>query len=167
MIKAIDLNLQRGVKLLNSITDKEYDNKTVAPYYSSIGSHMRHVLDVFSCIFDGLENQHIDFTDRKRNILAQEHTSHGLAYFDEILSKLHKISLCELSNLIKVSDNLGLGIQTVSYTLAGALIQAHSHAIHHFASVGYIIYQLGIELPDADFGYNPTTPRVTASNNVK
>ena len=48
---------------------------------------------------------------------------------------------------------------TVNYTLASALIQAHSHAIHHFASIGYIISQLGIELPDADFGYNPTTPK--------
>jgi len=39
------------------------------------------------------------------------------------------------------------------------LIQAHSHAIHHFASIGYIICKLGIELPDTDFGYNPSTPR--------
>jgi hypothetical protein len=43
--------------------------------------------------------------------------------------------------------------------LSSALIQTHRHAIHHFASIGYIINQLGIELPDNDFGYNPTTPR--------
>ena len=47
-----------------------------------------------------------------------------------------------------VNDDLGLGVVAANYTLGGILIQAHSHAIHHFASVGYIICQLGIELPD-------------------
>jgi hypothetical protein len=60
---------------------------------------------------------------------------------------------------VKVRDDLGLGMVTANYTLAAALIQAHSHAIHHFASIGYIISQLGISLPDGDFGYNPTTPK--------
>jgi hypothetical protein len=39
-------------------------------------------------------------------------------------------------------------------------MQVQSHAIHHFASIGYLIYQLEIELADADFGYNPTTPKI-------
>jgi hypothetical protein len=66
--------------------------------------------------------------------------------------------------MIEVQDDLGLGVITANYTLASAFIQAHSHAIHHFASIGYIISQLGINLPDADFGYNPTTPRSNILN---
>ena len=50
MIPAIVINLERGVNLLNSISDEQYSNTTVAPYYSSIGRHMRHILDVFDCI---------------------------------------------------------------------------------------------------------------------
>ena len=65
--------------------------------------------------------------------------------------------------IISISDDLGTGIVTANYTLGSALIQAHSHAIHHFASVGYVISQLGIELPDEDFGFNPTTPRAIKS----
>ena len=26
-------------------------------------------------------------------------------------------------------------------------------------TIGFIIHQLGVELPDADFGFNPTTPK--------
>ena len=37
-------------------------------------------------------------------------------------------------------------------------MQTQSHAIHHYASIANIIYQQGIELPDSDFGFNPTTP---------
>ena len=56
MIPAIIQNLNRGVNLLNSINDEQYANNSTAPYYSSIGIHMRHILDVFDCIFDGLDN---------------------------------------------------------------------------------------------------------------
>ena len=64
-----------------------------------------------------------------------------------------------MDQMIEVSDDLGKGVIVQKYTLGSILIQAHSHAIHHFASLGFIICQLGIELPDEDFGYNPTTPR--------
>lgn len=159
MIEAIEKNLLRGVKLLNSITDEQYSDCTIPPYYSSIGNNMRHVLDVFACIFNGLKSGSVDFSDRQRNDLAQQKTAFGIAYFDEIIDKLHELNPADFDNIIKVSDDLGTGMLTANYTLGSALIQAHSHAIHHFASIGFIINQLGIELPDADFGYNPTTPR--------
>ncbi len=159
MISAITHNLERGVKLLNAINDKEYSDNSVAPYYSSIGIHMRHILDVFDCIFEGLANGKVNLAARKRNELAELHVNFGLIYFDEIIKKLESLKSENLDKVVEVQDDLGLGVVTANYTLASALIQAHSHAIHHFASIGYVISQLGISLPDADFGYNPTTPR--------
>lgn len=163
MIDAIEQNLQRGIKLLESISDEQYSDCTIPPYYSSIGNNMRHILDVFSCIFKGLETGNVDFSDRKRNELAQQKTAFGIAYFNEVIDQLHQLNTSDFDKIIAVSDDLGTGKLTANYTLGSALIQAHSHAIHHFASIGFIINQLGIELPDADFGYNPTTPRVTVS----
>lgn len=159
MIDAIEKNLQRGIKLLNSITDEQYSNRTIPPYYSSIGANMRHVLDAFTCIFNGLENKCVDFSDRERNELAEEKTEFGLAYFNCVLEQLHNLNPLDFDKIISVKDDFGTGVVTANYTVGSALIQAHSHAIHHYASIGFIINQLGIELPDADFGYNPTTPK--------
>jgi uncharacterized damage-inducible protein DinB len=159
MINAIIKNLERGVTLLQAIDDTQYSDTSIRPYYSSIGGHMRHILDVFDCIFEGLEANHVDLTARKRNELAETKTAVGIAYFNQIMDKLKDLDTVDYNKIVKVSDDLGLGMVTVNYTLGAALIQAHSHAIHHFASIGYIISQLGIELPDADFGYNPTTPK--------
>ena len=65
--------------------------------------------------------------------------------------------------MIKVSDDMGLGIVTTNYTMGSVLMQTQSHTTHHYASIGYLIYQLGIELPNSDFGFNPSTPKkVTA-----
>jgi uncharacterized damage-inducible protein DinB len=159
MIQAITHNLQRGVKLLNSIDDSQYSDISIAPYYSSIGGHMRHILDVFDCIFEALESGKVDLAARKRNELAQSKTAFGIAYFEKTITILNQLQNADFNQMVEVTDDLGLGTITVNYTLSSALIQAHSHAIHHFASIGYIINQLGIELPDNDFGYNPTTPR--------
>jgi len=159
MIEAIEKNLERGIQLLKCISDEEYSNTTIAPYYSSIGGHMRHILDVFDCIFEGLDANNINLINRKRNELAENYTKNGIDYFEKTLAKLGELKAVNFNKIVKVTDDLGLGVVTVNYTLAAILIQAHSHAIHHFASVGYIISQLGIQLPDEDFGFNPTTPR--------
>lgn len=164
MIDAIEKNLQRGIKLLNSISDEQYSNNTIPPYFSSIGSNMRHILDVFSCIFNGVDCCNVDFSDRERNILAEQKTAEGIAYFERIIMKLNTLKKEDFDKIISVTDDLGTGRVTANYTLGSALIQAHSHAIHHYASIGFIINQLGIELPDADFGYNPTTPRLVKAN---
>lgn len=159
MIKAIEHNLNRGVRLLNSIDDNQYSDTSIAPYHSSIGGHIRHILDIFDCIFDGLECKQINLAARKRNELAETKTNVALDYFDRIISILKDLESSDLDQIVEVSDDLGKGVVIQKYTLGSALIQAHSHAIHHFASLGYIISQLGIELPDEDFGYNPTTPK--------
>ena len=161
MLLAIEENLNRGIKLLENISDTQYSDNSIAPYYSSIGGHMRHILDVFDCIFDGLEQKKVDLAARKRNELVEVSTAAGINYFKSTLQKLKTLQNTDMNQIVEVSDDLGLGTVVANYTLAAAFIQAHSHAIHHFASIGYIISQLEIELPDADFGYNPTTPRTS------
>ena len=159
MIAAIIKNLQRGEMLLQSISNEKYTDRTVAPYFSSIGAHMRHILDIFDCIFEGLDSKTVNLAARKRNELVEMDKNAGLDYFKNVIETLKKLENADFNQIVTVKDDLGLGEVTVNYTLAAALIQAHSHAIHHFASLGYLINILGIALPDEDFGYNPTTPR--------
>ncbi len=159
MINAIEFNLQRGIKLLNNLSELEYSNESIPPYYSSIGCHIRHILDVFACAFNGLESKKIDLTNRERNQLVEQKIDFGIAYFEEIIDKINSFSETDLQTEIILIDDLGLGKMEAKTTLSAVLIQAHSDAIHHFASIGYSIYQLGIALPDANFGYNPTTPK--------
>ncbi|WP_435415966.1 DinB family protein [Polaribacter aestuariivivens] len=159
MIEAIEQNLQKGIKLLNTLTDEQYSNNSIAPYYSSIGCHMRHALDMFSCIFKGLETGEVNLTKRDRNELAEKYTNVGVEYFFTTISKLKSLTETELNKQLLVTDDLGLGTVTVKKSLAAILMQAQSHTTHHYATVGYLIYNLKIELPESNFGFNPTTPK--------
>lgn len=157
MIEAIEINLLKGMKLLNSISDEQYSNKAIPPYFSSIGCHIRHILDVFSCVLRDFSTGNIDLTQRERNALVEEKVTLGIAYFDEILHQIKVLSQKDLQTAVSVTDDLGLGKCASNSTLGAILMQAQSHTTHHYASIGNIIYQLKIKLPDADFGYNPTT----------
>jgi uncharacterized damage-inducible protein DinB len=163
MIEAIEKNLQRGINLLNNLSDEEYSDASIAPYNSSIGCHIRHVLDVFSCVFKGLETKKVDFSVRERNECAEKETNVGIEYFENVIHELKKIKKKDFNTIVEVSDDMGLGKQTANYSIAAVLMQAQSHTIHHYASIGYLVYQLGIELPDSDFGFNPTTPKKVKS----
>jgi uncharacterized damage-inducible protein DinB len=164
MIKVIESNLEKGIHFLSKISEEQYKDTSVQPYNSSIGTHIRHIMDMFDCVFYGLESGEIDLTARKRNKDAEEILSVGKEYIVSTIAKVLELDTKELNRLVYVTDDLGSGKIRAEYTLSAILIQAHSHAIHHYASIGYIIHQLRIELPDDAFGFNPTTPRKVVIN---
>ena len=158
IIKAVNENLQKASLLLESITEETYTDESIAPYHSSIGSHIRHILDFFNCIFEGIDANKIDLTSRKRD----ERISNNIEFALESISKVQQTMLT-FSNintdyLVHVTDNLGQGNVTVDYTLESILAHANSHAVHHYAVIGYMLSQLKVEHKVAGFGYNPTTP---------
>jgi uncharacterized damage-inducible protein DinB len=159
---AIENNLKLGGALIQFISDEQFRDASVPPYHSSIGCHIRHILDIFQCIFNGLESGSVDLTARQRCEDVETNREACLAYLDRVLVELNDLRGCDLGQLINVTDDLGAGNFTCKYTLGAALAQAHSHAIHHFAALGYVNASLGIDMPAAEFGFNPTTPREQA-----
>ena len=159
MVLAIQQNLERGMNLVHIISDADYTDTSVAPYHTSIGIHMRHVLDVFHTVFKGLSENKVNLMERSRNQLVENDRSEGVNYFEQTIEQLKLIKEEDLERGLIVTDDLGNGPIEMNYTIGAILAQAHSHAIHHFASIGYLISQLQLELPDENFGFNPTTPR--------
>jgi hypothetical protein len=150
--------LQKTSALLSNLIDKELSNASVAPYYSSIGSHIRHILDFYDCVLNIDSDNRIDLSARKRNKDVETNCEVALQYLNVIINKLNSIDY-DVEEKVNVIDDLGLGKIEINYSLGAVLAQANSHAIHHYAIISYILDSLGIMLQDDDFGYNPTTPR--------
>ena len=155
--------LQKSKSLLISLSDEQLSNASVSPYYSSIGSHLRHIFDFYDCIINRTEC-HVDLTNRKRNLDAETKCDSALCYLENITKGLHEISV-NANERVSVLDDLGSGEIEIEYTLASLLAQANSHTIHHYAIISYILDRLHIAIEDETFGYNPTTPRQEVSLN--
>ena len=160
IIKATVENLQRAEKLLEKISQKTYSDTSTGPYHSSIGGHLRHILDIFKCVIYGLESKNVDLTDRKRGTVVEKDPQKALNYLHQVINHLQGMVNLDQSTDILIIDDLGLGIVKIHSTLASVICQAHSHTIHHFACIGYLLYLKGEIIPDEMFGYNPTTPIV-------
>lgn len=150
--------LSKSKTLLSSISNENLSNHSVPPYYSCIGSHLRHILDFYDCILEGLVSEKIDLTNRKRDERMHSDTNYAISNVDRVIKKLSKIDNYFLSKFYVVCDDLGMGKVEITYTLGAILAQANSHAIHHYAIINYILDRLGISMNDDTFGYNPTTP---------
>lgn len=151
--------LNKSKALLLSLEDNDLCNSTISPYYSCIGSHIRHILDFYDCILDGIESLNIDLTNRKRDEEMHRNCNYALRNVERVISELQQLDEAKLIKYFDVVDDLGLGKVTIQYTIGGILAQANSHAIHHYAIINYILDRLDIVIKDEEFGYNPTTPK--------
>lgn len=159
IINSLLNTLYKSKNLLNKINDTSYCCKEVGPYYSSVGSHIRHILDFYNCIFNGVEGKYVNLTSRERNQKIESNCNCAISEIDVIADKLRSLNTVDLSLLLDVEDNLGNGNITLKYTLGALLAQANSHTIHHYAIISYILDRLNIAIEDENFGYNPTTPK--------
>lgn len=165
IVEANLTTLYKSKVLLSLLTNKQLANDTVPPYHSSIGSHIRHIIDFYSCIITGLKSSStIDLIHRERDERMHYDCDHAGCVLDEIMNDFDVFSNYKETYLVKVVDNLGLGNVTIDYTLGALLAQANSHAIHHYAIINYIMDRLEININDDTFGYNPTTPIRVSQN---
>ncbi|MDO5988554.1 hypothetical protein Q4Q39_14175 [Flavivirga amylovorans] len=160
IIKSTLNTLQKSQYLLDKLDDAILSNASVSPYNSSIGSHLRHILDFYDCILN-IEENSVDLTARKRDTKIETCCNSAKDYLLSLMENLNGLR-GDLNNTIRVIDDLGLGKIEITYTLSALLAQANSHTIHHYAIINYILDRLGIVINDSDFGYNPTTPKETA-----
>ena len=155
--------LQKSQILLNNLSNTQLCDASVSPYYSSIGTHIRHVLDFYDCIFNVNNEDKVDLTARSRNKDVESDCGCAQDYLNLIIKRLNSTTL-DINEAVLVVDDLGLGKMEIPYTYGALLAQANSHTIHHYAIINYIFDSLGIVINDTEFGYNPTTPKITALN---
>lgn len=150
--------LQKSQVLLDHLSNTQLCDASVPPYHSSIGTHIRHILDFYDCIFNVDSKNSVDLTARSRNKDVEVDCGCAQDYLNRIVEKLNSVSF-SVNNSVLVIDDLGLGKTEIPYTYGSLLAQANSHTIHHYAIINYIFDSLGIVINDDDFGYNPTTPK--------
>ncbi|GGK15001.1 hypothetical protein GCM10007962_06460 [Yeosuana aromativorans] len=155
--------LNRTDFILSLLNDELLSDATIPPYKSSIGSHIRHILDFYNCILNLNSENRVDLTLRKRDLLVESNCYAALQYCNHIKDKLMLINY-DFDKSVTVVDDLGMGKIEINYTLGALFAQANSHTIHHYAIINYIMEGLRITVNDADFGYNPTTPKPSALN---
>jgi len=144
-------------ELLSMLSEKDYQADTEAS--SSIGGHVRHIVDRFQSFFQGLPIQQIDYDERARDKTIEtslESASFALASVQRRLESLmpHQI---QHQNLVvcETVHQQGFTVQ-VSSTAERELMSLITHSIHHLAIIALLAKALGYKV-DQSFGKAPST----------
>lgn len=119
---------------------------------SSIGQHVRHILELYDCVISQYESGIICYDDRKREKIIEMDISFALAKIKEIQSV---IVLPDKELLLKIA--VGSDFQTITSSYYRELCYNLEHCIHHQALIKIACNPLDyISLP-ASFGVAKST----------
>ena len=159
MINSQIIILVQAKTYLKAVTSEQYTEVVSPLFISSAGAHMRHILDHYLAIMNGLENGLIDYDKRSRGGTVESDPATALDLISKIESFLLSLSSVQLSSTIQLSTEVCVEkklVEIVDTTLARELVFAGSHSIHHFAMIEQISKAQKLPTPE-QFGIAPAT----------
>ncbi|MBT8148637.1 MAG: hypothetical protein HKO71_08010 [Pseudomonadales bacterium] len=170
IVKLIEDNtelLQQLDAVLGVLDDTLYCKLDERVHDASIGGHVRHVLDHYSCLLTGLAQGVIEYDNRERKLEIEESRPVALKRLQRTIEQLQTIA-----GTAREGDTLQVNLLTcngdtaqqpaagASYcsSLARELAFLHSHTVHHNASIAVLLRLHGAsELVPQDLGIAPAT----------
>lgn len=156
----VDANIEtidQGLVFLAAIRPETYTARS-DPYASStIGEHIRHLVDMYHALIDGESTGIVDFNRRRRGAPIETSLSQALTELSDIKAWLQGPALND--DELQVVTEVALGkTKTVMLgsTLMRELVFTSSHAVHHFALIATIARLQGVEV-GADLGVAAAT----------
>lgn len=149
--------LQQGLALLARLDDRVYGTCPSGYAPHKAGGHLRHVLEFYECLLDGLQSgTHVNYDVRKRDLAIEASTVAAAARISLTIARLHSLDGEDCRLLIHPEDSAGGMLVTSS--LSRELMSLSSHTIHHYALIGMTLRAHGVAI-DPRFGMAPSTLR--------
>lgn len=148
--------LKQGEALLRRLRDDVYTHCMPSVFGSSIGAHIRHNLDHYTCFLAGLRDGRIDYTARPRDTRIETDRAHALNEFARLARAFETMSF--FHDVLRVRSESNPHNAPASSSMARELEFLLSHSVHHYAIVAILCRLQGIAVEDG-FGVAPSTLR--------
>ena len=150
--------LEQGVELLEQLTAEQYVHSNPPLYQGGIGPHLRHCLDHYFSLLDGLGTGHIDYDLRERDERIETDPAVATQTIRQLIQGLQSLGPAHDSLALEVKMDCG---STEDEPWAASSVKRElqfliSHTVHHYAIIAMICRDQGIE-PAAHFGVAPST----------
>lgn len=124
---------------------------------SSIGAHLRHILDRYHCFFAGLESGCVDYDGRKRDKAIETNLEAATFALTSIARRIDELDAVAVGPLQIRESVHHLSPQVLlGSSIRRELMSLITHTTHHLAIIALLARAQGYELPE-DFGKAPST----------
>lgn len=150
--------LEQCESLLSVLDPNQYTYRSEVIAGSTIGQHLRHVLDHFASLAPALRGEVIDYDRRQRDTPVEHDLGVGVSRLRSLGAELAAIEPQWMDRAVRVRVMLNEeGSEAeLGSTMAREVAFATHHAIHHQAMIAAIATELGVVAP-AGFGKAPST----------
>ncbi|NCO62411.1 MAG: DinB family protein [Flavobacteriales bacterium] len=153
-------NLNEIKHVLLKLTNEQYTFPSSTLFGATIGQHVRHILEFYQSVFNGLESKLINYDNRERNLLIETNTQIAIQLIDDICDKLKqntKDANFILEGNFCAEEGKQLQINTSFLRELGYCLE---HSIHHQALIKVGLLEVNcINFIDDTFGLAPATIR--------
>lgn len=159
LVEANRMLLQQAADLLAGLDDDAYNAACPACFDSTVGGHLRHVLEHYRSFIGGLESGEIDYDLRERGSPVERSVVAAAAEVTLLLAAMEHLhgSSARSPLLIMVDD--GGRPRTSLSNVERELQFLLSHSVHHYALIRTILNIQGLRCAVGEFGVAPSTLR--------
>ena len=161
MTSHIIKNLIEIKDLLKGLSQEQYNRQLEILTNASIGQHVRHILEFYQCLFNGEQNQHVNYDERQRDLKLETDIYFTVKTIDEIVNALLEVksdfSVTFVADYSTSENQTPLLIPSSFYR---ELAYNLEHSVHHQALIKVAITEMKLtSLVKDTFGYAPSTIR--------
>jgi uncharacterized damage-inducible protein DinB len=148
--------LRQGLALLGSLGADLYAARDGGR--SPIGAHLRHCVDYYRCLLRGLDTGRVDYDAREREAELESDVLAAGRALREIAERLSAIAPGDYARPleVKVDTPAESPFAWNGSTVGRELRFLVSHTVHHYALIGMMLRERGVD-PGDDFGVAPST----------
>ncbi|MCG3138162.1 MAG: hypothetical protein HJJLKODD_02022 [Phycisphaerae bacterium] len=158
LISAVVARLAELAELVRLLSAEQYQQVPPGFDSGSIGQHVRHSLDHFSNLLDGLKQGLIDYDQRARGTAVESDRQTALELIEQLTENLCRRAGSDLNQPLRLRAIIaadGSQIETCT-TLQRELLFILSHTVHHDAMMAVAARMWGVAVPE-HFGFAPAT----------
>jgi hypothetical protein len=151
----IDAVFGQLTEAIQGLTPNQYVQPCRALSDSSIGQHIRHIIELFQCLEEGYASGTVEYDKRRRDPAIETNRQRAASLLKDIASNLHR----ENKDLLLIAAYQENPLQTLTIPTNYLREMAYNleHTIHHMALVRIGIREISqMQLPD-HFGVAPST----------
>ena len=128
---------------------------------NSLGKHVRHMVEFFECLMEGIPQGEVNYDLRRRNMLIETEPDFTLLQIAGIQQKIPHIQ----DDLFTLKADLGSGTQAFQTSVFRELAFTLDHCIHHLALIRVGMQQHCPQIPmEEDLGVAFSTLRFLQQN---
>lgn len=144
--------------IIDQLTREEYTLKLPILNHNSIGQHVRHVLEFYMCLSQGIKTEVVNYDKRLRNLSIENDPNYANVILDELTS-IFCLQDIEDRSIKNVTEFNGTEVSSNS-SVSRELVYLIEHSIHHYAIIAISLRNefSHVEIP-SDFGVAYSTTK--------